>query len=261
MVTSVEVCNRALAKIGTRTTLQSLTETSAEGVQCNLIYASTVDEILSMAFWNFGRETAALALNKAAPGTPENTAATTSSTWLNIWPPPPWTYEYYYPADCLQARYVTGQPQQGTSVPIFSSSPFPFVNYNQTGPVKFIVASGTSSASASMRVNVIDTFAQNALLTYTVRITDLNLWSAQAIEALVYALAAKLAITLTGSRELSNDLFTLANGVLLQARSTDGNEGLTIQDFTPDWIALRNDAIAYPQGVSSMAYLPLYTVS
>jgi hypothetical protein len=50
------ICNRALNAIGTRSTIASLGEESNEARQCNILYASTRDSLLTMAAWNFARK-------------------------------------------------------------------------------------------------------------------------------------------------------------------------------------------------------------
>ena len=53
------------------------------------------------------------------------------------------------------------------------------------------------------------------------------------------ALSGRMVMQLTGDKALANARMQDANQAILQARANDGNEGLTINDVTPDWIRAR----------------------
>ena len=262
MTSVVSICNRALASIGTRSTIASLTEQSTEAKQCNLIYEATRDEVLSMAFWNFARKTDTLALLKSAPGTPTNTAAA-NSVWSKIYPAPPWLFEYSYPADAIQVRYISPQPVSGYigPIPIFSNDGSVYtapVQGQQYPAVPFVVAIDQDADAND--INVVLTNQYQALVVYTRRITDPNIFSSQFTQALVAALAAKLAQALTGKLALSNAKFQEANGWVIQARASDGNEGLTVIDNMPDWITIREDYGSAYLGYFVAPFGPLFSV-
>lgn len=105
MTTPVDIVNRALQSIGSRTTVASLSEQSNEAFQANLILYSLRDQLLRMAPWNCCNNYANLNYITSIPGTPENTG-----TGLNNWqkgiPAPPYAYEYQYPSDCVRALFV-----------------------------------------------------------------------------------------------------------------------------------------------------------
>jgi hypothetical protein len=238
MATEVSICNRALQAISTRSQIASLSEDSVEARNCNLIYADTRDEVLQMAYWNFAQKTAYLALLKSAPGTPSNPAAT-SNQWSTIYPAPPWLYEYAYPIDCIQMSRVVQQIQNyyvGTPYTTGGANTYPYA----VGPGSpFKVA--TDANAQGQQQNVILTNQYQAIGVYTMRITSVGLFSAQFVEALVQALAAKLALALSGQVPLANLKFAQANAIITQARASDGNEGLTVIDNMPDWITIRED--------------------
>jgi hypothetical protein len=123
--TTLNICQRALGDIGTRSTITSVfpVDGSPESFYCNLYYEGVRDQILRAANWNFCKRSALLQLWKALPGTPENPTPATQSGWLPGYPASPWVYSYIYPPDCLRARNLVGQPQQVPIVPpIFSGS-------------------------------------------------------------------------------------------------------------------------------------------
>lgn len=237
MSSVTQICNLALQKVGTRSTIADLTEDSNEARNCNLVYETTRDEVLGMAFWNCARNTLTLSVLKSVPGTPTNPSAPSSPVWIPDWPPPPWMFEYAYPTDCIQMRYLVPQPAVGWagSVPIFGTAVTTFPQYEGM-PVRFAVANDQISGSDT---TVILTNQYQAIGVYTKRLTNPNLFSAQFIEALSSAIGAKITMALTGDKGLRKELFASANDAILQARVTDGNEGLTVQESTPDWLQAR----------------------
>lgn len=258
MASEVSICNRALQAIGTRSQIASLTEDSVEARNCNLIYADTRNEILQMADWNFARKTAYLALLKSAPGTPSNPSGT-ATQWSSAYPAPPWLYEYAYPTDCIQVQKIVQQIQNtyvGTPYTTGGTNTYPYA----VGPGSRFHVTTDLIAPAVDQQTVILTNQYQAIAVYTMQITNPGLFGAQFTEALVQALAAKLAVPLTGQVALANTKFAQANAVIMGARASDGNEGLTIIDNMPDWITIRDDC-NYGVGVGYVApYGPLYGV-
>lgn len=237
MTSEVDICNQALAAIGTRSTIASLSEQSNEAIQCALQYASTRDQLLRSAPWNFVRAYANLSVLKSAPGTPEYGNTVPPTYWDSTLPPPPWLYEYAYPSDCLWARAVMAQYPIGTfDVPIFSSISQMPMNYGGT-PVPFVVASDKDENNNSIKVILTNT--PNAILLYNRAETDPNMFDSEFVIALINGVAANIVIPLTGSLQLRNALLQEANGYIAQTRAVDGNEGLTVQDTYPDWLRVR----------------------
>ena len=75
MTNLVDIGNRALQAIGTRTTMTAAefaNQTSNEAIQLNLIMTSTRRALLRMAPWGCGTKTANLAYITSIPGSPEN---------------------------------------------------------------------------------------------------------------------------------------------------------------------------------------------
>jgi hypothetical protein len=91
---------------------------------------------------------------------------------------------------------------------------------------------------------VILTNQEQALLCFVKQVTDINVMDGHFQEAWVQYLGAKLALVLTGDKGLANGNIQKANNIIIEARKSDGNEGLTVYDTTPDWIRARG--IAYP---------------
>lgn len=236
MTTETDVANLALSHVGTRATIASLAENSPEARACSRFFAHCRDETLAATWWNFARATASLTLLKAAPGTPEFVGSVVP-LWTDSYPAPPWQYEYAYPADCIKARYVVPSNSNGIStVPIFSV-PLEAGAFVNGAAIRFISAQGKDLSSNPIRVLL--TNQADAILAYTIRTTDLNLWSPDAIMALSLVLAAFMTPTLSGDKKLQANLFAAARDRVTIAEVNDANEGLTIQDSTPDWMTIR----------------------
>lgn len=80
---------------------------------------------------------------------------------------------------------------------------------------------------------------------YNALITDPAIWPVEFVNAFATALAAFISFPISGKLDLKSQLLGEANSMIVEARRTDGNEGLTTQDHTPDWIRVRG--INYPQ--------------
>lgn len=340
MTTTVDVVNRALQAIGTRTTVTSAELAAAstnEAIQANLVLEAVRDDLLRMAPWNCALNYANLTLVTAAPGTPENTS-TGTQLWAKGQPPPPWSYEYQYPVDCLRACLVVPQFQTGfVGVPITTAVTGGAPSFWQGPPVKFkvaidqfrpvtaavVVAGGSGhavgdvitlpsgpttsapiGAPAQLRVltvaagviltvevvnqvqgsdtplggsyfsvqsnpvaqdtttgvgigatftltqgasadqRVILTNQESATLAYCRQVTDPNVMDSLFQSAWINVLAASLCAALTGDKALANTKIGLANAAITEARKSDGNEGLNVNDVTPDFIRVRGISYA-----------------
>lgn len=144
MTDSVDIVNRALQVIGTRTTVTQAElddETSNEAIQANLILVPYRDQLTRMAPWNCSRVFNNLTYITSQPGTPENTSPATTQ-WERGQPPPPWAYEYQYPVDCVRPLYIVPQFITGfaSGVPITTAVTGNVAPFWQGPPVKFAVA-------------------------------------------------------------------------------------------------------------------------
>lgn len=260
MATSdTSICNQALSRIGTRSTIASLTEASKEARACNLVYQQTRDEVLSMAFWNFAKKTASLSLLKSAPGTPTNQTGATQ--WSSAYPAPPWLYEYSYPSDCLQFRMIVPQIDTGVIGTPLMSNFASYAPYVQAPWAAVIFETATDTDVQGSQINVVLTNQYQAIGVYTMRVENPNLWSNNFVQAMVCAVGAKIAQPLTGDKAVRSEMYKLANDQIIQARQSDGNEGLTIIDTPASWIAARDSVNPWNgPGYFIAPYAPLYPV-
>ena len=344
MTTNTDLSNRALQAIGTRTTVTDAElagNLSNEAIQVNLSLVSVRRRLLRMAPWAFALNTANLVYITSAPGTPENSSATTT-LWQSNQPAPPWAYEYQYPANCVRMCWLIPATQTGFAggIPVttavtggaasfWQGPPVKFVTQNDgfipvtaaavasagtghavgdiiTGPapdptqppigapVQLLVTSvngsgGITGISVISQIFTTDTQAQapaaayggsyftaqpnpmpqgtttgvgiGATFTLTygpqiqqrviltnqefatgVYIQDIpnpNFWDDLFQDAYIKVLGATLALSLSGDKKIANGLIQEANNSIMIARASDANEGLTINDITPDWLRVR----------------------
>lgn len=99
---------------------------------------------------------------------------------------------------------------------------------------------------------VILTNQEFATLQYVMQVTDPNVMDTLFQSAWINLIAAGMCMSLKGNRDLANDLIKQTNDAIEQARAIDGNEGLTVNDVTPDWITARG--IAFDSGYVSGPY-------
>lgn len=215
-VSQVQICNLSLSSIGTRSTIASLDEGSAEAIQCSLHYDVALEAALRGAHWNFARKQVALAL--IADATQGQSV------------PQPWTYEYALPANCLLARFVLPQTTAlGMPVPVAQQRPVPFVI-------------GSDQDANGNDITVLLTNEPFAQLVYTGRMTNPAVYDPSFIDAFVPILGSKLAIPLTGDKATRQQQLQIAQALLNAAQVSNGNEGLTVIDHQPDWMRVRGFA-------------------
>ena len=80
---------------------------------------------------------------------------------------------------------------------------------------------------------------QTATLAYVKQVTNPNVMDSLFQRAWISILGAGLAMALTGDKAIANAQITLVNRWIDEARKADGNEGLTVNNVTPDWIRSR----------------------
>jgi hypothetical protein len=82
---------------------------------------------------------------------------------------------------------------------------------------------------------------ESAILCYNTRITDPNVMDEFFQDAWVAVLAARLVFQLSGDKALANQAISETNRLIAEARIADGNENLTVNDITPDWLRTRGN--------------------
>lgn len=242
--TVLNLCNRALLSVGAQSQISSLNEGSSQANAASTLYTPTFEQLARSAPWNCLRKQATLTLYAAADGTPENPDGD------DPLPPVPWLYSYLLPADCLQVRFlVPSLPSTSGSVPIFSVDTSAPVWLPHQGQIPYAVAYETDSTGNPM--NVVLTNQSQAIAVYTVNQPNPQLWDSLLQGAMVASLAAYFVPALSLHMPLMNMQIKLAESMIEQARTRDGNEGVTSMDHRPDWIRARS-------GASGWANAPRY---
>lgn len=171
-----DAVNLAMIKLGRNERVGSLYEGSKWAKAALSIYGQTRDALLRAGDYGFAERNVNATLLKQAlaggytPGNPWN--------GLNN-PPPPWVFEYAYPADMLKLRAVKPIP---VFVMNFDPQPnvFAVENDNFYTPAKKVILCNVP----------------NAQLVYTAQVTDLTTWEADAIEEFADALARGMALAI-----------------------------------------------------------------
>ncbi len=235
------ICNLALDAIGARATISDLTEGSAESAACLRQYQPALEATLQAAHWNFARKQATLTLLKDGTLTPPDTV------------PTPWLYEYAQPSDMLQGRYILGlNPASEALVGYGMGSPTPA--YPVSSAVRFIFSSDLDSGNNA--INVILTNQPQAVLVYTYRVANPNLFDSQFTRAFANYLGYLLVMPLNGDKSLGKDCYQIADMTCRAAMASDGNEGLTIINSVPDWIMTRGFTFDDGHSVNGQFLLP-----
>ncbi len=224
--TNVDIVNRALQLVGTRTTVASLAENSNEAIQANLVYQTVFNWCHSALNWNFARKVAVLTQTKVVVPTPP---------WTTTLPAPPWKYECTLPADWLVARYVFNNS-------IDSSS-----SYFLGEPKRFVIAFDSTT-------EVLLTNESPANLVYTGYVTDPTLWPSYFERFTVAALAKELCLALTGDKQLFVLLAEMMVEYFTTAQAINQSEGLILDDKTPEWIT----AVGIPYPYRRYRELPTF---
>lgn len=179
MATQVGVVNAALSQIAAQTQITSLSDGSSAAIAASVVYAPTVQLMLRELDPDFARFTATLS---AAGG------ATV---------PPPWTYAFTYPSDCVRLRGVR-PPASGAGSLVDPNNPTP-VRAN----VAFVLISSTPTKTILSN-------QQNALAVYTSSQVTEAMWDSAFTDAVIRRLANPLAMAISGRPDFARELLETA---------------------------------------------------
>lgn len=244
MASQLDLCNRALLSVGARTQISSVfpSDGSTEANACATLFQSTYEQLARTAPWNCFRNQVNLSLLAAAIGTPENP----DGSVLPL-PPAPWLYQYAYPSDCLQFRWLVPYCPNTDN----SSDP-PQTSINNTAP-SYIPTQGqipyAISYAASPKYNnpliTVLTNQEYATAVYTINQPNPAAWDSLFQQAFVAGLGVYLVPALSLSLPLMQMCIKTAEMAITQARVSDGNEGVTVMDHLPDWMVARTGSPGY----------------
>jgi hypothetical protein len=225
------VANQALSLCRARTQLlTSFTQTGPEASQINLNYADTRDGLLRAFDWGFAKSTVSL-------GAATKSYDPTAATWSNAQPPPPWLYEYAWPANVVKVRAVFGQSVPGIVVPSIGQDVGPQLAY-----YSWEVANDGG-------VRTLVTNAPGAIAVTTMGGLDPSVWDIAFQSAMISALAAAICLPLSGDVNLASSLMKQAAQDFEFAKVQSANESIDVQHIMPDWLRARGSRI-YDEGIS-----------
>jgi hypothetical protein len=151
MATAVEdLVNLALRRIGYTVPIGTIWEGSRASRAALEVYGETRDALLLARDWPFARQAVGLTLLKTAP-----VGGYGISAWTSASPPPPWIYEYGYPANCIMVRAVRPTP---FIIPDFDPKPSVFVVANDpsVSPVSKVILTNLAGAQAVITGKIVD---------------------------------------------------------------------------------------------------------
>lgn len=132
-------------------------------------------------------------------------------------------------------------PPRGGSYFSIPGSPVPVVSMIGDGNSTRVGTGATFNLTydAAGPQRVILTNQEFATLSYVSQVDQVNVMDTLFQSAWSSIIGGLVCMALTGDKKLANDLIALANRDIQTARGVDGNEGLTINDVTPDWLRVR----------------------
>ena len=226
-----DICNMALSLIGSRSTIDSLSDGSEEAAACSIWYDRLRRMLLRSVHWGFARAQDSL---------------TQVGSYADNTSPYPWHFKYQYLPNCLTVRYLLPPtPPINSSVVITNGSLSPDWSCTPSRANAFAIANDRNGAGQQSRVILTDVMSAQAV--YTIDVTDTDLMDDLFTTALSNMLAYHIVIALTGNAGEKQAYQAATQDAVASARASDANEAMPRSDVLPDWLAVRGtgDAINY----------------
>lgn len=212
LTSDVLIGRMALTHVGARSTIESLSELSAEAKIVNLWLPFSRIQTLEAFDWSFARKRQTLATHGDAP------------------PDGVWEFRYQYPSDCVTARLIQSPLIPPTATSVTNESLWASVLGSGQDAIPFAIEQ-SSNGTKSILCNL-----EQAVLVYTFDQTNYTLWTAQAIEALSRALASRIAFSLTGKASIANDQMRLFLALTRAAQGANANEQVDPKPRDAEWV-------------------------
>lgn len=185
-MTDIQLCNMALGHVGVAQTIANLeTERSNEADRCTLYLAQAKESTLEDFAWPEATAYATLGL------VTDNSQVSTPYDWL---------YAYRYPSDCVHVRRIVTVLGRG-----------------DPNPPPFHIGSDSSG-------KLVWTNQATAVIEYTKRLDDVNLFSMLLAEAVSWRLASFIAPSLSRIKGMAGSALQMYGLVLARAQVKAGNE-------------------------------------
>ena len=197
--TITDICNMALNHIG-RESIASLHEETEAARTCKIHYDMQRRVLLRAYNWSFAKKTDKLALiDKKVPG---------------------WGFVYAYPPDCVQARKIFNE-----------TNTWVVLHKNFKGNMDQVVLNDNTKAIVCNHAD--------AYLEYIYDVKDVNLFTDDFAQALSYYLAGAIAVPLTGSAALGQQLQQLGAQLLAEAKFTQMEERNKVPEYPSKYYQAR----------------------
>lgn len=210
-ISKVKIANMALSNISA-SSIESLTENSAEAQAVNTWYDFARRQVLESFDWSFARKRLTLALHADDP------------------PTDIWGFRYQYPADCIVLRYLQNPTLTGTVYKIYELRS----NIDTTDAIPFSIEVDDAKESKTILTNL-----EDAVAIYTFDLETTSLFSPLFIETLAANIGYHIAQPLTGKSELRQEQYERFAELLAFAPSANANEEVPKPPRDVDWIRAR----------------------
>ena len=218
-VTSTEICNMALSRLGIREKITSLDPaTSQEAVECALNYQTVVERTLCQYPWTFATKRKTLTLIESAP----------NKEWL---------YRYEYPADCVSPRYIEATAR---NVPVDLMIKWQVEATDADIPGLFYPDPQIGGQVHKPWRKSILTDEAAPVLVYTANTVPENLYPGHFVNLLAWNLAVELAMPLLSKPDVASMAMNAARVALLDARTNALNEGVHDNPLESEFIRARD---------------------
>lgn len=224
MATDVSICNLALGHLGDGATVSSIDppEASMQAEYCSQFYPIARDQMMELHDWNFATRRISAAL-------------LTTDPWTQ------WRFAYAVPSEAIRVFSVlppeAADDQLGPDYR-FTATPQAYLGPQETPNDFEIEVDGEGR-------RVIYTNVEDAVLRYTVPVTDTTRFSPLFVTALSYLLASYLAGPILkgeSGRSIAGSMMQQAMGWTGQAAKSDAGQrrASRIRDLhTPAWVRAR----------------------
>lgn len=217
MASPVQVCNRALSRIGIDQLIEDLNDPNNRAQACLQHYDDCRIEMLQDFPWGFSQRVVQLA---------EVNGVTV----------PGWRFAYRYPTNCLQAHVVTDSAGgRGSTGNIFRD----VWNYDLPGEFVTRVPFSIMADPVTPGARIIVTDLEEAYLWHTVDVADINQFPPLARSALSWKIAGEIALVLRADTRLHQNAVQQYVWAVSQAQVGSQLEGVPDRAPNPDTIRVR----------------------
>lgn len=221
--TQTDLCNRALRRLGTQSTITSLTDGSVEADTCASFYDDVLNSLLESPYCE--------AYPNYAWQWPRRITSGTSTASTN----PRWKYEYALPTDYVHASGIIDP----NAPPNFWQQPDRMFLLR----VPYEIGSGT--AGGTDLVPVIWCNLSSIDLLYVSNGLVIDSWPATFRKAFWLTLAAEMATSLGIDGSTTAAIASEADRAVAQACQADQRVEVVTTEYVPDWMMAR---LSYPFG-------------